>query len=188
MKRLISFLIAVSIGIASLAQTTHMHFMGVPIDGTMRNFISQMQKKGFSIAETDSDQILRGKFAGHDVTLLMDTYGLDNIYQVTVVCERQSRWHILKSEFNTLVDRYTLKYGEPVVINRDFKDSYSDGCGIEIYGVWTRRVDWLAHWLVEGGAITMCIAAGSPSEGAIAMVYYDMANGGLAQIKNDTDL
>ena len=67
MKRLIFLLLFVNTILISLAQdkSEHLSFKGVPIDGTLNEYVAKMKAAGFSYLGTqDGTAILQGDFAG----------------------------------------------------------------------------------------------------------------------------
>ena len=67
MKRLIFLLFFVNTILISLAQdkSEHLSFKGVPIDGTLNEYVAKMKAAGFSYLGTqDGTAILQGEFAG----------------------------------------------------------------------------------------------------------------------------
>ena len=68
MKKSFLFLIfMIIIALSSFAQTTeHLKFKGVPIDGTLSEYVLKMKQAGFHLIETDDGvAVLEGEFAGY---------------------------------------------------------------------------------------------------------------------------
>lgn len=65
MKKLFFCLVCILIEEITLAQVQHMKFKGIPIDGTLKEYISAMTKVGFKYDDTyEGVAILTGDFAG----------------------------------------------------------------------------------------------------------------------------
>lgn len=62
---LLTLLLTFVVGISS-AQTEHMKFKGIPMEGTLRTFTGQLRAKGFAtVATQDGISLLNGEFAGY---------------------------------------------------------------------------------------------------------------------------
>ena len=63
----LSLIFAVAFVLSSFAQTTeHLKFKGVPIDGTLSEYVLKMKQAGFQLIETDDGvAVLEGEFAGY---------------------------------------------------------------------------------------------------------------------------
>ena len=73
----------------SFAQSTeHLSFKGVPIDGTLDDFVFKMQQNGFTLSQTENGTaFLTGDFAGYKdcsvgVTTLKQK---DLVYKIAVI-------------------------------------------------------------------------------------------------------
>ena len=66
-KKVLLSLAFVVVALTAFAQTEseHLKFKGVPIDGTLREYVSKMESAGFSyLGEDDGTALLEGEFAG----------------------------------------------------------------------------------------------------------------------------
>ncbi len=84
MRRLILILYFVNATLMSFAQidSEHLSFKGVPIDGTLNEYVSKMKTAGFSYLGTqDGTAILQGDFAGFKSC----TVGVSTLKAVNVV-------------------------------------------------------------------------------------------------------
>ena len=66
--RIITLLVALIFGsLISFAQSEHLKFKGVPIDGTLKEFTSKLEQKGFITLSRENNSVtMNGPFAGHD--------------------------------------------------------------------------------------------------------------------------
>lgn len=78
-------------------------FMGVPVDGTKENMISQLKLKGFQY-DTESDYIY-GKFNGEDVIIYVGT-NKDVVDRIMVTSVNPVSETDIKIKFNTLVRQF----------------------------------------------------------------------------------
>ena len=78
-----------------MEKSVHLKFKGVPIDGTLKEFISRMERKGFEHRSSyDSKERLVGDFAGiKQCMVYVET--LDNrdlVSRIIVEFPKQERW------------------------------------------------------------------------------------------------
>ena len=94
MKHLfLTLLLPFVVGICS-AQTEHMKFKGVPMEGTLQTFTSKLKAKGFTpVGIQDGVSLLNGEFAGYkDCTIcaVADKSGM--ICKVSVIIPSMDKW------------------------------------------------------------------------------------------------
>lgn len=66
MKRLFSMMLLFAVAMVGYAQSNHMKFKGVPMEGTLQSFTNQLKAKGFTpIGIEDGVSLLTGEFAGY---------------------------------------------------------------------------------------------------------------------------
>ena len=66
MRRFLTTIISLIFATAVFAQETHLKFKGVPIDGSLTEFVSKMKTAGFTHTGTDHGiASLKGDFAGY---------------------------------------------------------------------------------------------------------------------------
>lgn len=78
---------------AVIEKSTHLKFKGVPIDGTLKEFVSRMKRKGFkSVGFDNGTAVLEGDFAAYkECAIYVST--LDNkdlVSRITVVFPDQN--------------------------------------------------------------------------------------------------
>ena len=84
MKRFLSFLIVLCVYITSYAQTEHVKFMGIPIDGTINQFQQKLKEKGVTYNQRASQSVEAG------VRLFKGKFADENAY-ITVLYDKQSK-------------------------------------------------------------------------------------------------
>ena len=105
-KSIVTFFVLV-VTLVSFAQndTEHLTFKGVPIDGTLSEYVKKMKSAGFEYLEGGIDYaVLQGDFAGFkDCTVLIST--LDAINVVSKICvlfPECNVWSSLEQNYNLL--------------------------------------------------------------------------------------
>ncbi len=107
MKKWTICLITFFIGYFSFAQNP-IKFLGIPIDGTKTNMISELKKKGF-VYDSDID-ILKGEFNGKDVYISVVTNN-NKVYRIFVSDVTTLNETEIKVRFNQLFHQF-LKNGK----------------------------------------------------------------------------
>lgn len=97
-----------------MKKSVHLKFKGVPIDGTLKEFISRMERKGFEHRSSyDSKERLVSDFAGiKQCTVYVET--LDNsdlVSRIIVEFPKQERWEELFDNYKNLKSMLMEKYG-----------------------------------------------------------------------------
>ena len=126
MKRLIFSLLFVSTIFISSAQdkSEHLSFKGVPIDGTLNEYVSKMKAAGFSYLGTqDGTAILQGDFAGFkSCTVGVSTLKAVNVVStIGVIFPSHDDWSSLERDYDHLKSMLTQKYGEPNEVVEQFQ-------------------------------------------------------------------
>lgn len=85
MKRTLLVILCCLFSIMTQAQTEHMKFMGIPIDGKITQFHRSISQKRFTRVTNISDLYLyEGVFAGYSATVFVNKTPEDSIYSVMV--------------------------------------------------------------------------------------------------------
>ena len=118
MKKItLSFIFVIIFALSSFAQTTeHLKFKGVPIDGTLSEYIAKMNQAGFQLVETDDGEaLLEGEFAGYkDCIIGVKTLQKQNlVHEIVVLFPSQDKWSGLYYDYERLKTMLTKKYGAP---------------------------------------------------------------------------
>lgn len=123
---------------------THLIFNNVPINGTLKSYIVQMEKKGFKIngwenltkeeeqeikseAYKNGKAVMVGDFADFKrCRLYVETLtNKDLVYKIRVEFEYTSEWKELKENYTHLKQLLTKKYGTPTSCEERIKYEYS---------------------------------------------------------------
>lgn len=110
-----SFGFSINIGINNNDWEEHFHqkFLGIPLMGNSKTFVSKLQKKHFSSKEKlDGKYWLEGKFAGiNGCNIIIDDS--PNICGVIVFLPPKGNWSGLYSDYRNFKDKLSTKYGSP---------------------------------------------------------------------------
>ena len=180
-----TFIIALFLMPFSLfAQTDHLKFKGVPIDGTLNQFVAKMQNAGFTKLRQDGKAvILEGDFAGYkDCYIVVST--LDNkdlVNQIAVKFNSHNDWRSLENNYLNLKKLLTKKYGEPFGAVEEFQNKYVDDDNDRWHELTMNRCIFRTEWRTELGKVVLAIGHESLDGGFVILGYVDKANDAIIE-------
>lgn len=182
MKRLIFLLLFASTILISSAQdkSEHLSFKGVPIDGTLNEYVSKMKTAGFSYLGTqDGTAILQGDFAGFkSCTVGVSTLKAVNVVStIGVIFPSHDDWSSLESDYDHLKSMLTQKYGEPADIVEQFQGIITPKTNNEkLYELKMDRCTWYTTFETSKGDIQLSLQKGDFGQCFVLLKYYDKIN------------
>ena len=160
------------------AQTNHMKFKGIPIEGTLDSFVQKLKSKGFTyLGQQDGMALLKGEFAAtKGCTVGVARFSdRDQVNLVAVIFPEEESWSGITKSYYTLKDMLTEKYGTPECI-----EEFSDR---------TPSDDFLKfHALLENGKIQLTMKKQDYNSAAVILRYIDKANADETRKKVMDDL
>ncbi len=197
MKAVLTPLFCFVLTMTSFAQnntdtTEHMTFKGVPIDGTLNEYVSKMKQSGFTLIGTeDGVAMLKGDFAAYkDCIIGVATLkGKDLVSKITVIFPNRETWATLASNYFNLKELLTEKYGEPSEVVEKF-DTYSepDDYNSKMYEVGMNNCKYHTTFELENGSIQLSIGNDGFSSSFVMLSYYDKINSEKVRQKAIDDL
>jgi hypothetical protein len=178
----------------SFAQTKspdHLVFKGVPIDGTLSDYVSKMKQNGFTlIATKDGVAMLKGDFAAYkDCVIGVATLKQkDLVSKITVVFPGLETWSLLSSNYFTLKDMLTEKYGKPAEIVEDFQNDDPKDDGSKMYAVEFDKCKYYTTFKTEKGTIQLSIEHNGVTSCFVLLAYFDNINSEVIKAKAKDDL
>ena len=170
----------------------HMTFKGVPIDGTLNEYVSKMKQSGFTlIGSEDGVAMLKGDFAAYkDCIIGVATLkGKDLVSKITVIFPNRDTWATLASNYFNLKELLTEKYGEPSEVVEKFDtDLKPRDDNSKIYEVRMNRCKYNTTFELENGNIQLSIENGEFSRSFVMLSYYDKINSEKIRQKAIDDL
>lgn len=184
MKRIFSTLIFTAIILSSFAQTKtdstkHLTFKGVPIDGTLADYVAKMKNNGFIQKGTkDGIVILEGDFASYKgCTVVVATLKQkDLVSKIVVTFPDRQTWSSLSSNYFNLKDLLTEKYGKPSENVEEFQSSTPDDDGSKMIQVKLGACNYYSSYKIEKGTIQLTIEHDGVSHCFIKLAYFDKIN------------
>lgn len=194
MKKLFIILFATLIALASSAQTAspHLSFKGVPIDGTLDEYVQKMKQKGFDYLGTeDGIAILSGDFAAYKgCTVGVATLRQkDLVSKITVIFPSCETWAALTNNYYSLKEMLTEKYGKPADVTEKFQ-SYSEPSddNSRMHEVRMDRCKYITTYETPKGKIQLYINHNSVMNCFVLLSYIDKINGDVIRAKAVEDL
>ena len=179
--------------ILTIAQTSeHLSFKGVPIDGTLAEYISKMKKNGFThLGTEDGMAILNGDFAGYkDCHVGVSTLNQkDLVYKIGVLFPGQDTWSSLSTNYFSLKQMLTDKYGKPSDVVEKFDGlSKPNDDNDRMYEVKFDRCKYYTLWETDKGEIQLSIGHNGVISCFVKLLYFDKVNGAIINSKAIDDL
>lgn len=183
--------------IGAYAQTAtdsskHLTFKGVPLDGSLDQFVSKMKQSGFKLLSSgDNVAGLEGDFAGYKECLVSVSTlkQQDLVCKIEVIFPGKETWSTLSQNYFNLKDLLTEKYGKPADIVEKFdSDSYTRDDQSKMYGVKFDQCKYSTIWSTYKGEIQLSIDHNKLSRCFVKLVYFDKLNGDTMRKKALDDL
>lgn len=184
MKKIFSSLLFIVIIITGFAQvkqdtTQHLAFKGVPIDGTLNEFVLKMKKSGFTHTSTeDGVAILQGDFASYKSCIVgVSTLTTkDLVSKIVVLFPALDTWSLLSGNYFDLKEMLTSKYGNPSESVEKFDREPRDDSR-RIFDVKFDGCKYLTTFVTEKGTIQLEIAHDKEYRCFVKLAYFDKING-----------
>lgn len=193
MKKIVTSLIVFLIAMSSLAQSSdHLTFKGVPIDGTLSEYVSKMKQNGFSCISTeDGVAMLTGDFAAYKncIVGVATLKQKDLVSKITVLFPDRDTWSSLSGNYFDLKEMLTQKYGEPSECVEKF-DTYSKpgDDGDRMRAVKMDNCKYYTIYETDKGSIQLSIEHNSVFSCYVVLSYYDKINSEIIRAKAIDDL
>lgn len=166
--------------------SAHLTFKGVPISGTLENFILKMKRAGFSHKVTkDGVAMLEGDFASYKrCTVGVWTSKPKNLVsRIGVIFPECQSWSSLSSNYFDLKELLTEKYGEPSEAVEKFQSYTPEDDGSKLIQVRLGACKYYTTYETEKGTIQLSIGQSEATNCFIRLVYHDKING--AEVKKE---
>lgn len=185
MKKIISVLFFTVALLTSFSQVNtdsskHLAFKGVPLDGTLDEYVSKMKQNGFKLLSTeDGVAMLQGDFAGYkDCYVGVSTLKQkDLVHKIGVLFPEKDTWSTLSGNYFDLKKMLTEKYGKPSDVAEKF-ETYSQprDDAEKMYEVKLDRCKYYSIWETEKGEIQLSIEHNSVTSCFVKLAYFDKIN------------
>ena len=163
---------------SSFAQNSeHLKFKGVPIDGTLNEYVSKMKQAGFVLEGTeDGIALLSGEFAGYSdcIVGVQTLQKLNLVHEIVVLFPSQDKWSGLSYDYERLKTMLTKKYGEPDECMEKFNApsfATSDDNG-KMSQVKMNNCKYHSTYNTDNGSITLTISNDGYEFGCRVKLFY----------------
>ncbi len=181
---LLFFTVTVMTGFAQIKSDSSIHltFKGVPINGTLDEFVLKMKKSGFTHTTTkDGIAILEGDFASYKSCIVgVSTLKTkDLVSKIAVLFSDRDTWSTLSSNYFILKEMLTEKYGKPSDVVEKFDvPSHSQPKDDEskMYKVKFDNCKYNSTWQTDKGEIQLSIDHESVTRCFVKLAYFDKIN------------
>ena len=191
MKKNIYAIILIFTTLLNFAQSSeHLSFKGVPIDGTLLQYITKMKENGLSLIQSkDGTALLKGDFAGYkDCIVGVSTLNQkDLVHKIGVVFPENDSWSSLSNYYFNIKDLLIEKYGEPTNVVEKF-DEETDDDNMKFIKVQLDNCTYFSAWQTGKGDIQLTINHLNSSSCFIKLTYFDKINGEKIKAKAKSDL
>ena len=160
MKRVLFLAIAFLLSITASAQTEHLKFKGIPIDGDFKAFAQKLVQKGFKQVEATPDGIiLTGTFMatpGVTVVVYPDP-STKAVSAVAAMIEAGDNWSDIEEKYDNVIATYKEKYGEPSEQVKEFTTDVHNDDFFRKNALREGQCDYRTLWEPEGGRILISL-------------------------------
>jgi hypothetical protein len=179
MKKLILTLMLLA-GLTATAQTGHMTFKGIPIDGSLNTVVNKLKQKGFTMMHSkNGTAMLQGDFASFkNCTVGVFEHESGIVNRIAVMFPDKDTWTLLYSDYVKLKNLLTEKYGEPTSVEEEFPNQsrYNLDDSDKMHEVRMDRCHYICDWMTENGAIELRIEHNIMVGCFVILVYIDAEN------------
>lgn len=168
----------------------HLSFKGVPIDGTLNEYVAKMKQSGFTMLGTeDGIAMLKGDFASYKGCIIgvSTLNGKDLVSKITVIFPSYESWSLLASNYFNLKEMLTEKYGQPSESIEKFSTYTPDDDGSKMTQVHLDACKYVTTYETDKGSIRLSIK-GDISDAFVMLEYFDKINSNIIREKAKGDL
>ncbi len=173
---LLTLLLAFAVGVCS-AQTEHMKFKGVPMEGSLQTFTNKLKAKGLTfVGIEDGVSLLKGDFAGYrncSIYAVSDKSGM--ICKVSVTFPEMDKWGDLERCYSSYKSMLSEKYGEPIDCVEKFQRDYANDDNTKMFELKLDGCKYYSVFSGDNGEIHLQITHQS-NTCYILLSYFDNAN------------
>jgi hypothetical protein len=170
----------------------HLVFKGVPIDGTLKEYVSKMEQESFTNLGTENGTAtLNGEFAGYkDCNVSVSTLKQkDLVYKIAVKFPEKDTWSTLSGNYFDLKDMLIEKYGNPSEVVEKFDtNSQPQDDHDKMFKVKFDYCKYFSVWKTDKGEIQLSIQHQNTSRCYVALSYSDKINSDIMKTKAKRDL
>ena len=187
-KLLLSMLLSVCI--ICTAQTNHMKFKGIPMEGTLNSFVQKLKAKGYTyIVEKDGSAFLRGEFATvKGCTIIVSRFSdRDQVNIVGVIFPEDDTWNRIITRYYSLKEMLTEKYGQPDCVE-EFSKRDPENDFLRFHAILSDECNYFSEFTCENGRIQLTMKKIDTLTASVILRYIDNENADETRKKMMDDL
>ncbi len=184
MKKYISTIIFTFFSLITFSQinvdsTKHIAFKGVPINGTLTEYVLKMKNSGFIHKGTsDGIAVLEGDFAGYK-NCLVEVSTLkqkDLVSNIAVMFTTQDTWAALSGNYFNLKELLIEKYGNPAECVEEFQSYIPKDDRSKMMQVKLDAYKYYTTFKMGNGTINLSIENKNFNKVFVRLAYFDKIN------------
>ncbi len=163
---------------AAMHANKHMKFLDVPIDGTLRQYVSRMRRAGFKVERYDgSVAVLVGEYIGRSGTrVYVNTLGKrDLVSKIAVVLPAADDWNTLETTYTYLKNYMTQGFGGYESCVERFYNPYAKNNAGKMNAVGLDQFKYETRFVSECGDLSLLIRH-ADQKTFVMLIYKDKEN------------
>lgn len=184
-----AILISLNLG-AQSTENQHLLFKGVPIDGTLSEYVEKMKLNGFTLLDsTNYGAMFNGEFANYqNCKIGVGTSNKkDLVSTVFVLFTEREEWNDLYGDYNRLKQMLSEKYGAPNESIEKWENGYEPMLALRISAVKRGECNFTTSFVTPKGKIQLRIEH-QDATCFVFLGYFDKINGEIMKAKAIDDL
>lgn len=168
------------------AQSGHLSFKNIPINGTLNEFVEKLKNDDFILSEiNDNIATMKGTFVNKSCELYIVSSPKTNIvWKVIVYLPKDENWYSLKIDYKNYKDQFIKKYGKQDKSYEFFSKPYYEGDGYEIQALNKEKCTYISFWEMSEGSIFVSISKYSQ----ISFTYEDAINVKKTRLEKESNI
>ena len=176
--------------VAQTADNQHLMFKGVPIDGTLSEYVEKMKLNGFTLLGSENNGALfNGEFANYqNCKIGIGTSNKkDLVSTVFVMFPEREEWNDLYGDYSRLKQLLSEKYGIPNESKEKWENGYEPMLSLRMSAVKRGECNFTTTFVTPNGKIQLRIERDGYSC-FVFLGYFDKINGEIMKAKAIDDL
>ena len=176
--------------VAQTADNQHLMFKGVPIDGTLSEYVEKMKLNGFTLLGSENNgAMFNGEFANYqNCKIGVGTSNKkDLVSTVFVMFPEREEWNDLYGDYNRLKQMLSEKYGIPNESKEKWENGYEPSLALRMSALKRGECNFKTTFVTPNGKIQLRL---EHQDGTcfVFLGYFDKINGEIMKAKAIDDL
>ena len=175
---------------AQASESQHLLFKGVPIDGTLNEYVAKMKLNGFTLLESENyGAMLNGEFANYqNCKIGIGTSNKkDLVSTVFVLFPEREEWNDLYGDYNRLKQMLSEKYGIPNESKEKWENDYEPSLAFRMSAIKRGECNFITTFVAPNGKIQLRIEH-QDATCFVFLGYFDKINSEIIKSKAIDDL